>query len=256
MARGSWPRGGVRTRLPVAIYRRSSSEFSPADIPGLSLWLDAADDAQFVTDVGITTWRDKSGNGRNATQGVGTKQPVRTNTINEKKVLTFQGSDDTMSVANVADFNATSQTIIVVARQTTAANQSVFYKSSGSSANGVIMRYRTGTTFWLYQKNDSGSETLGTNFNTNTNSNVYTAVLQPTSQAGFVNGAVPAGTMTNTLTTAYDDTGTLFIGSRRDVGEYFAGDVCEILHWPRALSTAERQQVERHLGSKWGITVA
>ena len=31
MARGSWPRGGVRTRLPVAIYRRKASGFTPTD---------------------------------------------------------------------------------------------------------------------------------------------------------------------------------------------------------------------------------
>jgi hypothetical protein len=239
------------------LMRPRASGFNPRSISGLALWLDAADDAQVVTDVGITTWRDKSGNGRNATQGSGTKQPIRTNTINGKKVLTFQGGDDTMSVANVADFNATSQTIIVVTRQTAAANQALFYKATGNSVNGVQMKFRTGTTFWLYQKNDNGGETLSSNANTNTNTNVYTAVLQPTAQAGFVNGSAPtSGLATGTLTTAYDDTGPIWIGSRRDVGEYLAGDVCEILHWPRALSTAERQQVERYLGTKWGITVA
>jgi hypothetical protein len=247
----------VRTRLPVTIYRRASDEFSPTQISGLALWLDASDDAQVTADVGITTWRDKSGNGRNATQGVGTKQPIRSNTINGKKVLTFQGSDDTMSVANVAAFNATSQTIIVVSRQSAAANQALFYKASATSANGVVLRYRTGTTIWLYQKNDGTSELLSNNSNTNTNTNVYTTVLQPTSQAGFVNGSAPTnGLATNTVTSVYDDTGALWIGSRRDIGEYLAGDVCEVLWWPRALSTAERQQCERYLGGKWGITVA
>ena len=239
------------------LLRPRATGFNPKSISGLSLWLDASDDAQFTVDVGVTTWRDKSGNSRNATQTTGTKQPIRTNTINGKKVLTFQGTDDTMSIANVADFNATSQTIIVVARQASAANQALFYKASSSVVNGVIMRYRTGTGFWLYQKNDGSTEALSNYANTNTNINVYTAVLQPTAQAGFVNGAAPTtGLATNTVTATYDDTGAIWIGSRRDVGEYLAGDVCEILHWPRALSTAERQQCERYLGRKWGITVA
>lgn len=239
------------------LLRPRATGFSPRSISGLSLWLDAADSATITTATGVSIWADKSGNGRNATQTTGGKQPIRTNTINGKSVITFQGTDDTMSVANVADFNATSQTIIVVARQTTAANQSLFYKASGNAVNGVITRFRTGTTFWLYQKNDGGAETLSSNSNTNTNTNVYTTMLQPTAQAGFVNGAAPtSGLATNTLTTAYDDTGAIWIGSRRDIGEYLAGDVCEILHWPRALSTAERQRVERYLGGKWGITVA
>jgi hypothetical protein len=43
----------VRTRLPVAIYRRSSNEFSPADISGLALWLDGADSSTtYTTDAG------------------------------------------------------------------------------------------------------------------------------------------------------------------------------------------------------------
>jgi hypothetical protein len=239
------------------LLRPRATGFNPKSIAGLALWLDASDDAQFTVDVGVTTWRDKSGNSRNATQTTGTKQPIRSNTINGRKVVTFQGVDDTMSVANVADFNATSQTIIVVARQSAAANQALFYKASATSANGVVMRYRTGTTFWLYQKNDGTSELLSNNSNTNTNTNVYTTVLQPTSQAGFVNGSAPTnGLATNTVTSVYDDTGALWIGSRRDIGEYLAGDVCEVLWWPRALSTAERQRCERHLGGKWGITVA
>ena len=239
------------------LLRPRQTGFTPRSISGLALWLDAADSSTITIGAGVSIWADKSGNGRNATQGVGGKQPIRNGTINNRSVITFQGTDDTMSIANVPDFNATSQTVIVVSRQTSAANQALFYKAIGSSSAGVIMRYRTGTAFWLYQKNDASGETLSSNSNTNTNVNVYTAILQPSSQAGFVNGAAPStGQATNTVTTTYDDTGAIWIGSRRDVGEYLAGDVCEILHWPRALLPAERQLVERYLGKKWGITVA
>jgi hypothetical protein len=239
------------------LLRPRATGFSPRSISGLALWLDAADSATITTATGVSVWADKSGNGRNATQTTGGKQPIRSNTINGKSVITFQGTDDTMSVANASDFNATSQTVIVVARQTTAANQALLYKGSGNAVNGVIMRYRAGTTFWMYQKNDTVGETLSNTLNTNTNTNVYSTVLQPSAQAGFVNGSAPtSGLATNTLATAYDDTGAIFIGSRRDVSEYLAGDVCEILHWPRALSALERQRVERYLGGKWGITVA
>jgi hypothetical protein len=239
------------------LLRPLASGFNPKSIAGLSLWLDAADASTITVSTGVSVWADKSGNGRNAAQAVGGKQPAYSSTINGKNVVTFQGTDDTMSITNVADFNATSQTVIVVSRQTTAANQSLFYKGQSNSANGVIMRYRTGTTFWLYQKNDNTAETLSNNSNTNTNTNVYTAVLQPSNQAGFVNGAAPTnGFATNTLTTAYDDTGAIWIGSRRDVSEYLVGDACEILHWPRALSASERSRVERYLGRKWGVTVA
>jgi hypothetical protein len=242
--------------MSPTLLRPRATGFNPKSIAGLSLWLDASDDAQFTVDVGVTTWRDKSGNSRNATQTTGTKQPIRSNTINGRKVVTFQGVDDTMSVANVSDFNATSQTIIVVSRQTAAANQALFYKaSSGGAVNGVIMRYRAGTEVWLFQKNDGVSQSISNQSNTNTNTSVYSLVLTPTTQNGWVNGTQPAnGNAVNS--TAYDDTAAIFIGSRRDIGEYLNGDVCEVLCWPRALSTAERQRCERYLGGKWGITVA
>jgi hypothetical protein len=52
MTRRAFPRGGIRTRLPVTIYRRPS-EFSPTDIEGLALWLDASDPGStYTTDAG------------------------------------------------------------------------------------------------------------------------------------------------------------------------------------------------------------
>ena len=53
MTRRPFPRGGIRTRLPVTIYRRASDEFSPTEIEGLALWLDASSsDSLFTTDAG------------------------------------------------------------------------------------------------------------------------------------------------------------------------------------------------------------
>jgi hypothetical protein len=58
--------------------------FSPLDIPGLELWLDAYDLNGLGYRGSVATWPDKSGNGRDATQGVGSAQP---------KVLTWDGEN-------------------------------------------------------------------------------------------------------------------------------------------------------------------
>jgi len=235
------------------LLRPLASGFNPKSIPGLAVWLDAADASTVTISTGVSVWADKSGNGRNAAQAVGGKQPAYNSTINGKNVVTFQGTDDTMQIGANAAFNATSQTIIIVSRQTTAANQGLWYKADSNSAVGVIMRYRTGTTFWLYQKNDSVAETLASNANTNTVANVYATVLEPAAQAGYVNGALVASA---TVTTAYDNNSGPWLGSRRDVGEYLQGDIAEVLFWNRALSASERSRVERYLGRKWGVTVS
>ena len=40
------------------------------------------------------------------------------------------------------------------------------------------------------------------------------------------------------------------------LGSFLDGFIGEIILYQRALSATERQRVERHLGRKWGITVA
>jgi hypothetical protein len=52
----------------VFLNSKYASGFSPQVIPGLALWLDAADQSTFTFSSGsnISQWNDKSGNGRNA----------------------------------------------------------------------------------------------------------------------------------------------------------------------------------------------
>jgi hypothetical protein len=132
------------------LLRPLASGFNPKSIAGLSLWLDAADTSKISLATGVATWSDKSGNNRNAIQNTGGKQPSYSSTINGRNVVTFSSAtSQTMQIAASAAFNANSQTIIIVSRQATAANESLWYKADSNSAVGVIMRYRTGTTFWL-----------------------------------------------------------------------------------------------------------
>lgn len=235
------------------LLRPRATGFNPRSIANLALWLDASDSSSITTSTGVSIWADKSGNGRNATQAVAAKQPLYSSTLNGRNVISFQGVDDTMQVAANAAFNAASQTIFVVAKQTTAGNQALWYKADSNSAEGVIMRYRTGTTFWLYQRNDGVSETIASNSVTNSNANVFSLVLQPSSQAGWVNGSAAN---TATLVHTYDNNSGPWIGSRRDIGEYLIADVAEVIHYSAALTTSQRQTVERYLGRKWGVTVA
>jgi hypothetical protein len=234
------------------LLRPKASGFNPKSIAGLSLWLDAADASTVTISTGVSVWADKSGNGRNASQATGGKQPAYSSTINGKNVVTFQGTDDTMQIGANAAFNATSQTIIIVARQNANANQALWYKADSNSAVGVITRYRTANVFWHYQKSDGTAETLAV-ANTNSNVNVFATVLEPANQSGFVNGT-PVSTAN--VTTAYDNNSGPWLGSRRDVGEYLQGDIAEVLFWNRALTAAERDRVQKYLGKKWGITVA
>ncbi len=85
--------------------------FSPTSISGCTLWLDAADrTTQSVTANSITTWRDKSGQGNNATASSGPTQ----DTYNGYPVVSFNGSTQSMASANTVPL--TTHTLIAVHR--------------------------------------------------------------------------------------------------------------------------------------------
>ena len=236
------------------LLRPLASGFNPRSIPNLELWLDASDASTITVSTGVSVWADKSGNGRNATQATGGKQPAYTNTLNGKNIVTFQGTDDTLQIANNAAFNTSAVTYIIIARQAAANNESLFYKASATSGiDGFIFRYRAGTVIWPYQKNDGNAATLSYASNTNTNANIYSVTLDASAQAAHVNGTQVA---TATVATGYSDTGPLWLGSRRDIGEFLNGDIAEVLFFSRALTPSERGRIEKALGRKWGITVA
>ena len=226
---------------------------TPQTISGLSLWL-YGDDPGMTISTGVSVWPDRSGKNRNATQSTAGKQPINTNTINGRKVVTFQGVDDTMEIAAASDFNATSQTIFIVSRQTSLAFAVLWHKAANSAVtNGVIVRYRLDGAIWLYQKGSGSPQTLTTYAATNTNLNVFSIVLQPTSQQGWVNGTSRA---TASDAQAYGNNSSIWLGSRMDEAEFLAGDIAEIIYYNRALSTSERRTIEQYLSKRWGVAVA
>jgi hypothetical protein len=71
-----------------------------------ALWLDAADLSTISTATGVSELRDKSGNGRNVTQGTGGTQPTLTpNGLNGRNVLSFNGSQYLTSPAAASTWN-------------------------------------------------------------------------------------------------------------------------------------------------------
>ena len=89
----------IGNTLFTKVYRGSSvifDAFSPTDISGLQLWLDA-NDSETITLNGSTVsqWDDKSGNDYHVTQSTASYQPTySTAQLNGKNVVTFDGIDD------------------------------------------------------------------------------------------------------------------------------------------------------------------
>lgn len=79
---------------------KASGTWTPARETGLQFWLDANDSSTITLNgSNVSEWRDKSGNGRHATQGTAISQPLYVLAgQNGKNLVTFDGSDDSMNI--------------------------------------------------------------------------------------------------------------------------------------------------------------
>lgn len=70
---------GVMCSVPSNYNPESpgSGEFSPLSLTDCRIWLDGKDTASIVVSGTTTTWQDKSGNGRNATNAISSEQPTK-----------------------------------------------------------------------------------------------------------------------------------------------------------------------------------
>ena len=235
----------------------------PTQIPGLSVWLDAADTTTIIlSGTNVSLWKDKSGGGRNATPGAG---PI----YSAPNISLTNGSSFTGSLNIAAGTLATTAFSVAISPSAYTGNPNrllsandgngVDYLSptglqySGANTNGTFYPYRPSTitatpatpsgipvstrflATTIYNSNGSFLLSLNGNY-PNGSSNYYT----PTSPA-LSNSAV-----TNALTQYY-------IGKYYTGGSTWQGYVNEFLIFNRTLSQIEYQQVEGYLAWKWGL---
>lgn len=240
------------------LLRPRATGFNPRSISGLALWLDAADSTSYTIATGVSEWRDKSGNGRNFSQGTGNNQPtVRTNGLNSRNTFEFDGSNDVL--VGPAGFSlSNTHSVIAVVRPDTrkiqgilsgSVNSELIYGDGSASFSGTkfaafgVARavYGGGTittgSFQVFSAVCSGG-TLPTNLSVFTNGTGGSVSIETA-------GTAPVASMTAELNVG-----------RGAPSQFWDGDIAEVLVWSRALSSMERLTVERGLGKKWGISVA
>lgn len=219
-----------------------SAAWTPAQLPGLALWLDAAD-ASTITLNGSTVsqWNDKSGNNRHASQATAANQPTRTlNGLGGRTVLTFDGVNDFLN----ATFTLTNFSVGIVGTLT-ANTATIYYPLGfGNPPSGSAGLSVGGTNFT--QKAALNSPSLLTNETVTLNSPyLITAHSQTGNRLISFNGQTPA-TDTNSQSIS-----EVRIGQRSDGVWPYAGPIGEIVITNTALSNANRQLLEGYLAWKW-----
>ena len=244
--------------IPTAIYWRYQNIFLPTSINNLVLWLDAADTSSasmILSGSNVTTWKDKSGTGNNATANTGT---VTTNStqINGLNTIRFA----TSSFLYIASFAMTTNISVFAVLRGVAAQgtgpKGYFFLGNGAQpsffvytlppANGNLAGpfsgwvASTGETNWYMPSSDYFLNNTGFIYTDNNSSFVNGSQLTLNPNRASVPNTVTAGTY------------SIQVGGR-SASDSIDFDFAECLFYNRTITTTERQQVEGYLAWKWGL---
>ena len=214
--------------------------FSPTNIPGCAVWLDAADtSSQVLSGANITQWNDKSGNNNNFTTTSGTITVGADSTY--PNVVIFPNSLTYMTSASSVTFTTASSVFIVAKITNVVGGAAANMLFTGISINGqdYSIRYNSSGLF--------GGGTSTTDIGTS--STYFT-----TGNAG-VTGSLATYQSYHIVDTVFSAGGTsqFTLSSPFLSNRYWYGTVAEVIVYTFAITTAQRQQVEGYLAWKWGL---
>lgn len=233
--------------------------FSPADIAGLTLWLDS-DDPATVTDAGsgdCSQWNDKSGNGFHVTQSTSGDRPAITaSAVNGRTALSFDGVSDhldrvTTQLVNVSDGSftvfavAVTDTVaagtgqILCQDNTTGARRPQFLRRNGSAAESIVFAGSTAAT-------DGAGITLST-----ATAYLFEAISDGATIECLVDGSGD-GPTARASQNAVSDLVAVGVRAKNSSGSYWDGFICEIVFYDLDISTEDRASVRGYLSDRWG----
>ena len=245
---------GLKLNLRLGIESQRNVSWTPAELTGLALWLDA-DDANTITLRGgggpgpggsghVTQWDDKSGNNRNASQATASAQPTNPIDINNRRVIQFDAIDDFFSIPEFT----TSATVFILANRGSATSPQLSGADPGSfiptwNVNGEQLEYRSVSTQTILTQLGGGSIAeyafgcvqLDT-ANNEAKLNIYGGTVTTFSQS------------LNSSDLKINTIGRDFAGAQQVTD----GAIAEIITLNNLPSTEDRQKVEGYLAWKWG----
>lgn len=230
-----------------------TSNFSPNQISGCHIWLDASTSNNFTFSSGsnISTWIDRSGNNYTATA---TNSP-RYDSVN-KRVWFSSASSQSMSNLS-APLNLAQRSFFFVLQEITNTNvcgimPMIPNPTTGNdyqTTNGITIEGNTGVLFFanngLYNNKAVASVPLA--------KGLYGETFASSSGVAYVNGT--AGTSSNSSFTFGTSAGYALAGRWANgmAGPFYNGYFHEVLVYNNSLSTSNRQIIEGYLAWKWGI---
>lgn len=225
--------------------------WTPANISsGLVHWYDAQyPESLTITSGAISQWNNRASNSYHLTQANSGFRPVITETgINGLGAVRYDGTDDTMVNTDVS---VVPKTAYAVAR-TDSVNGWRRILSMGSTSYDQVAFVGLGTQNNPYFTTLFGPGTVWNDLNANTPLQTFSGAAI----VGFTNDGTTAtpyynGTAQNTKTGTTTTATFLAVGGI--AGQFWQGDIGELLICSSALDTATRQKLEGYLAWRWKL---
>jgi hypothetical protein len=238
----------------------------PRDITGCALWLDGADSsaASMTLDgTAVSSWRDKSGNGRDFTATSTARPTLTASVINSRSAVTFNGSTNTLTgnaAAQDVIRNLAGYTVFTVLRTASIAagerlafgvGATVLFRTGQTDSRSFMGGRRVGADTLESVTGTASELSVGATF-------IQSAVVNHTTQslAGIRNGATYAADTTYMAAGVSENVASSVSVGTQAGGTYgfWNGEIAEIIAFNSALTTTNRARVEAYLAAKWGVS--
>lgn len=233
------------------------TSFTPTDISGLALWLDAADAATITQAAGaVSQWDDKSTESNHFTQPTGANQPTTASrTVNGRNALDFIANDFMIGPAGLYNINQVNNTFFAVFGQDTTGNISFFDGKQAAFSNRIygLRIDATGTRFSFINGNYGNDALLIRTYDANPHIHVgRRSALGANGVQFYHDGTVAATLGFGAANSALD---SIIMG--KNLGgsfDFMDGPVCEVLIYRGTITDAQINTIGTYLAAKWGIT--
>jgi hypothetical protein len=227
-------------------------------VNNIALWVKSNSGVTGVTNA--SAWTDQSGNGFNLAQATAANQPaIQTNRINFNPTLQFDGSNDNLSVSGgiLGNNTFTDVNAFVVSRTNTISSSSLFFETTTANQFNFHSPWSDTNLYW-----DAGN-TSTNRLAVNWGGSVATPFLWglQASTTGTSSGALQdiyrnGFRIANdaTMSSFTGNNGNFYIGSS-GAGNYYNGDVAEVVIYSGTLTAIKTQQIQSYLALKYGITI-
>ncbi|UII23958.1 T9SS type A sorting domain-containing protein [Fulvivirga ligni] len=242
---------GMSQEMPGGIGSGTGSDGKPH----LQMWYEASD-IGLSNNSSVTSWADKSGNGRNITQVTAAARPTMKTAADANysfDAVRFDGTDDFLNIDGSVITN-TDYTVVAVAARRTGGRNVIMGGATGSTNQNFHPYFNSSTLnlhHWGNDYNVAYSGGAGSTANgTTPNFGVFVFNLSSTGREMFQNGTSLGTDGSTSQLTSYSGAA---LGRIAAINEFSDLDIAELIVYSDDLNFVEMVILQNYLSSKYDI---